>query len=336
MSRPDVEDFMRSLIAPLRLAALAACVLFCAASPGLAQTYPTRPIHLIVAYSAGGTGDVVARLLSDELGAALGQSIIVENHAGASGAIGARDVATAAPDGETLLLGQTGEIAINQHWLKNVGYDPDKDLQPVALAAVVPLALVVPAKAPYSTMPEFLAYLKTGKAMTFASAGLGTPGYFAGELLKLRTNSNLTHVPNKGAAPALNDLIGAHVDMYFPGFPAVTPMVKAKTVKLLAVSSATRAPAAPDTLTVAEATGIKNFDFTLWGGVFAPRGTPPTVVARLNSEINKILATQEMKEKFAALGAEIRLMSVEQFTAFVQAESAKYVGVINEIGGKTQ
>ncbi len=306
------------------------------AAPAVAQTYPTRPVHMIVAYPPGGTGDVVARLLSDKLGAALGQGIVVENRSGASGAIGARAVATAVPDGETLLLGQTGEISINQHWLKDIGYDPDKDLQPVALCAVVPLALVVPAKAPYSTMKEFLAFLKTGKPVTFASAGIGTPGHFAGELLKLRTKANMTHVPYKGAGPALNDLVGSHVDMYFPGFPAVTPLVKAGSLKILAVSSATRAPSAPDVPTVAEASGIKNFDFTLWGGVFAPRGTPKDVVARLNAEINKILADEEIKKKFAVLGAEIRPMSIAQFTDFVHAESAKYIDIIKETGAKPE
>jgi len=316
--------------------ALLAGVLSCAALPAFAQSYPTRPIHLIVAYSAGGTGDVVARLLSDKLGAALGQTVLVENRAGASGTIGARSVATAAPDGHTLLMGQTGEISINQHWLKSIGYDPDKDLQPIALAAVVPLALVVPAKAPYSTMAEYLAFLRSGTSSTFASAGSGTPGYFAGELLKLRTKSNLAHVPYKGAGPALNDLVGGHVDMYFPGFPAATPLVKAGSLKLLAVSSGKRAPGAPEVPTVAEVAGIQNFDFTLWAGVFAPSGTPKDVVARLNSEINKILAGADTQKRFAELGAEIRPTTVEQFSAFVKTESEKYIGVIKETGAKPE
>jgi len=316
--------------------ALLCAMMWCAAQVAFAQSYPSRPVHLIVAYAPGGTGDVVARLLSDKLAAVLGQSIVVENRAGASGAIGARTVATATPDGYTLLLGQTGEISINQHWLKDIGYDPDKDLQPIALASVVSLALVVPAKAPYSTMTDFVAYLKSGKPVSFASAGVGTPGFFAGEALKVGVKGNMTHVPYKGAGPALNDLIGAHVDMYFPGFPAVTPQVKAGTLKLLAVSSDTRAPSAPDVPTVAEVTGIKNFDYTLWQGIFAPRGTPDDVVKRLNTEVNKILASEEIKSKFAALGADIRPMSVAQFTQFVQAESAKYVQVIKETGAKPE
>ena len=202
---------------------------------GWGQTYPTRTIQVVVAYAAGGTGDIVARSVADKLGTTLGQSVVVENRAGASGAIGAHSVATAAPDGYTLLVGQTGEMAVNQHWLKGLNYDPDKDLVPIALAAVVPLALVVPAKAPYSTMPEFLSALKAKPKMNFASAGIGTPGHFAGELLKLQFDENLAHVPYKGAGPALNDLIGNQVDFYFPGFPAAAPHVKAGTLKILAV-----------------------------------------------------------------------------------------------------
>lgn len=325
---------MTRSMALLRATVLAACAFLSGAVTANAQGYPNRTIHLIVAYSAGGTGDVVARLLSDKLGTALGQSVVVENRAGASGTIGARAVATAAPDGYTLLMGQTAEISINQHWMKEIGYDPDKDLLPVALCAVVPLALVVPANAPYSTMAEYLAFLKSGKPSSYASAGTGTPGHFAGELLKLRTKSNMTHVPYKGAGPALNDLVGGHVDMYFPGFPAVTPQVKGGTLKLLAVSSATRAPSAPDVPTVKEAAQIDNFDFTLWAGVFAPHGTPNEVVSRLNSEINKILASPDTAAKFANLGAEIRVMTVAQFGAFAKAESIKYIGIIKETGAK--
>ena len=322
---------MRKLTALYVLCAFAALA-FGAAGAARADTYPTRQIRLIVAYSAGGTGDVVARLVADKLGTALGQSVIVENRAGASGAIGARFVVAAAPDGYTLLLGQTAEISVNQHLLKDIGYDPDKDLQPVALASVVPLALVVPAKAPYATIAEYLAFLKSGKPSTFASAGTGTPGHFAGELLKARTKGNMTHIPYKGAGPALNDLIGAHIDMYFPGFPSVAPMVKAGTLKLLAVSSGSRVPSAPDVPTVKEASGIENFDFTLWQGIFAPRGTPTEIVDKLNSEINKVLKSAEIATRFADLGADIQIMSVDQFRAFVKTESDKYVGVIKETG----
>ncbi len=314
----------------LRAMALVAA-LASTALPANAQTYPSNPVHMIVAYSAGGTGDVVARIIAPKLSIALGQSVVVENRAGASGAIGARSVATATPDGLTLLVGQTAEVAINQHWLKGINYDPDKDLQPVALLAIVPLALVVPAKAPYSTMAEFLAALKNNK-LTFASAGTGTPGHFAGEFLKAKTKSDLTHVPYKGAGPALSDLIGNHVDLYFPGTPAAMPMVKSGLLKMLAVSSAKRSAIAPDVPTIAETTGMKDFDFTLWAGVFTPHGTPPEIVARLNSEINKVLNDPETRQKLVEAGAEVDTMTVAQFRTFVDVESSKYVRIIKETG----
>jgi len=305
-----------------------------AALPALAQPFPSKPVHLIVAYAPGGTGDVVARIIADKLGPALGQTVVVENRAGASGAIGATSVVNAAPDGHTLLVGQTGEIAVNQYWIKGITYDP-QDLQPVALATVVPLALTVPGKAPYATMAEFFKAMKeSGKQFSFASAGTGTPGHLAGEYLSAKLPGKLVHVPYKGAGPALNDIIGGHVDMYFPGFPAVMPMVKAGTVKVLAVSSAKRADAAPEIPTVGETTGFANFDFTLWQGFFAPKGTPKEVIVRLKTEINKILAEPETRQKLTDAGANVVPQSTEQFAAFVQAERAKYERIIRETGVK--
>ena len=325
-------QFMRVVLAVV--ASVAAVATF--TSSASSQAYPSRPIQVIVAYAAGGTGDIVARSISDKLGAALGQSVVVENRAGASGSIGAHSVAAAAPDGYTLLVGQTGEIAVNQHWLKGLSYDPDKDLVPIALAAVVPLALVVPGKASYSTLQEFLTALKAEPKLAFASAGIGTPGHFAGELLKLKFDRNLTHVPYKGAGPALNDLIGNHVDFYFSGFPAAAPHVKAGNLKILALSSAKRSPAAPDVPTVAEVTGIKDYDFTLWAGFFAPRGTPQAVIDRLNKEINAVLAQPDVKARLEAAGAVVTPGSVAQFKNFVQTESAKYLRVIQQTGVTSQ
>jgi len=313
---------------------IAALVLFAAAAlPASAQTYPSRPVHLVVAYAPGGTGDIVARLISDKLSAALGQTVVVENRAGASGAIGTQSVVTAAPDGHMLLVGQTAEISINQHWVKGITYNAERDLQPVALASVVPLALAVPAKAPYSTMGEFLTALSApGRAFSFASAGTGTPGHFAGEFLKLKTRANLTHVPYKGAGPALNDLLGGHVDLYFPGFPAVISHVKSGALKVLAVSSARRSSIAPEVPTVAEAADMKDFDFTLWQGFFTPRATPKDIVMRLNTAINAIITQAETKQKLLEAGADVIPMSVDQFAAFAKAESYKYERIIKLTG----
>ncbi len=304
------------------------------ALPASADTFPSRPIHLIVAYSPGGTGDVVARIIADRLGPALGQSVIVENRAGASGAIGAQAVLNALPDGHTLLVGQTAEIVVNEFWIKGLTYDP-KDLMPVALATVVPLALVVPAAAPYATLDDMLKAIQaSAKPATFASAGTGTPGHFAGEYLSAKLPGKLTHVPYKGAGPALNDILGGHVDMYFSGFPPVMPLMKAGSVKVLAVSSAARADAAPEIPSVAEITGYKDFDFTLWQGFFAPKGTPADVVTRLNAEINTILADPVTRRKLVDAGANVAPQSIAQFSAFVDNERAKYERIIRETGVK--
>jgi len=317
----------------LLIAALVA--LAAAAVPARAQTFPSRTVHLVVSYAPGGTGDIVARLISDRLAAALGQTVVVENRAGASGSIGAQSVVAAAPDGHTLLIGQPAEVAINQHWITSLSYDPDRDLQPVALATVVPLALVIPGGAPYASVAGMLK-AAASRTLTFASAGTGTPGHFAGELLKLRTNSNMTHVPYKGAAPALNDLLGAHVDLFFSGFPAAAAQVKAGTLKLIAVSTAQRSPAAPDVPTVAQAAGLADFDISLWQGVFAPRATPKDVIARLNAEINRIVSQPDIKAKLRDDGADVNPLSVDQFTAFVKAESDKYLQIIRQSGVKPE
>ncbi len=305
------------------------------ATPAAAQPFPSKTVHLVVPYAAGGTGDIVARVVADKLAQALGQSVVVENRPGASGALGSKAVASAPPDGHTLLVGQTGEMAINQHWAKNLGYEPEKDLAPVALATVVPLALVVPGKATYSTVAEMLTTSKT-RGLAFASAGTATPGHFAGEVLKLRTKSNMTHVPYNGAGPALNDLLGGHVDLFFSGFPAAVPQVRAGNLKLLAVSSGRRSAAAPEVPTVAEASGIAGFDITLWQGFFAPRGTPPAVVTRLNSEINRILVEPDVKAKLLDAGADVMPMPVDQFVIFVKSESEKFLQIIKDANLKPE
>ena len=350
--RPAIRKCFAQLVAPgasaaahdtLRRALRRACIAALAlalpllAVPAWPDSYPSRPIHLIVNFAPGGTGDIVARLIGAKLQNNLGQSVIVENRPGAGGTLGARDVANATPDGTMLTVAQTPEIAINPFFMKGAGYDPLKDLQPIALAGVVPLALVVPASAPYSTMADFVKYLRTtDQAVTFASAGVGTPGHLAGEYLKLKLNNKMTHVPYKGAGPALNDVVGGQVDFYFPGFPAAMPLTQGGKVKLLAVSSAKRAPAAPDIPTVAEATGIANFDFTLWVGFFGPHGLAPDVADKLNSEINKILLEPDIKSRLENDGAQISPLSIPQFTAFVQREIDKYKEIIKAADIKSE
>jgi tripartite-type tricarboxylate transporter receptor subunit TctC len=315
-----------------RTAALAAAL---AVLPAAAQTYPTRNITIVVGYAPGGTGDFIARIVGNKLAEKFNRTVVVENRAGASGAIAAQFVVNSAPDGHTILAGQTPEMAINPHFLKS-NVDVERDLVPIALGGVVPLALVVPKDAPYSTVPDLLKAAQTPKGLLFASAGTGTPGHFAGEVLKLASHGNMTHVPYKGASPALADLLGSHVDFYFPGFPAALPFVKNNQMKMLAVSTARRAATAPDVPTVSEAAGIKDFDFSLWGGFYAPRGTPKAVINQLNAAINEVLALPDIKTKMADAGADIMPMSVEEFAAFMKRESEKYQRIIQETGIKPE
>ena len=297
---------------------------------GSAQAFPSRPIHLIVNFAPGGAGDILGRIIGNQLGIELHQSVIVENRAGAGGTIGARDVVNAPPDGYTLTVGQTPEIAINPYFMKNVGYDPLKDLQPVALAGVMPLVLAVPAKSPYTTGAAWAAALRANKPMTFASAGVGTPGHLAGELLKLKLDSKLVHVPYKGAGPALNDVAAGQVDFYFPAFPSAVPLSQGGKIKLLAVSTVKRSTASPEIPTVAELTGISNFDFPLWVGFFGPHGMPMDVTQKLNTTINKIILEPAINAKLKAIGPEVQALSIDQFSSFVRTDIAKYQAIIKD------
>jgi tripartite-type tricarboxylate transporter receptor subunit TctC len=318
------------LMSSVLAAATIATGLAVATMPAWPQAYPNRPIRLIVSFPPGGTGDILGRIIANQLSIELGQSIAVENRSGAGGTIGARDVVSAAPDGYTLTVGQTPEIAINPYFMKDVGYDPLKDLQPIALAGVVPLALVVPPRSPFSTAAQWAAALRAEQLLTFASAGIGTPGHLGGELLKLKIDNKLVHVPYKGAGPALNDVAGGQVDFYFPGYPGAVPLMQGGRIKMLGVSTAKRLTSAPDVPTVAEVTGLANFDFTLWAGFFGPHGLPGDIAARLNGAINKVILEPEIKSKLEASGADVSAMSIDQFNAFVRAEVERYKEIIKD------
>jgi len=298
------------------------------APPGWAQGYPSRPVQLVVAYPPGGTGDLIARPLADALGGALGQPVEVENRAGASGAEGARSVAQAAPDGYTLLFGQTAEIAVAP-LLGRVGYDPQRDFQPIALVARIPVALVT--QASYASVGELLQASRTSRrGLLFASAGPGTSGHLAGELLRMRSRGRLVHVPSQGAGPALSELLEGRVDFFFAPLPVALPEVRSGRLKILAVSSAQRALAVPHVPTIVEETGIRGFDISAWAGVFAPRGTPREIAARLNRDINQALARPEIRERLVNDGADLAPMSMEQFGEFVRTEIRRNEGLLSE------
>jgi tripartite-type tricarboxylate transporter receptor subunit TctC len=319
---------MRNFISGAFRAVLLTCML---GLPVQAQTYPSRIITFVVAYTPGGTGDLVARLIASKLGPALGQTVIVENRAGASGSIGSQYVSRAAADGYTVLVGQTSEIAINPSLHKNLSYNPEVDLLPVALAADAPLALVVPANAPYSTLDGLLkAGETTANGLTFASAGVGTPGHIAGEFLRVKTKAKLLHVPYKG--DALKDVVAGHVDLFFSGYPAAIPLVSAGNIKILAVSSGERVANIPNVPTVSEVTGIKEFNLTVWQGFFVPRGTPKDVVDKLNAAINETLVLPEVKQKLSEAGAYVRPMSADKFAEFVETQRQKYKLIFKETG----
>jgi len=324
-----MTSISRRTAGTLMSAAMAALMLAAAPPPAAAQIYPSRALHLIVNFPPGGAGDIIGRIVGDRLAVVLHQSVVVENRSGAGGTIGARDVVNAPPDGYTLTVAQTPEISINPYFMRDVGYDPLKDLQPIALAGVVPLALVVPAKSPYASATEWVAALRARKALTFASAGVGTPGHLAGELLKLKLDDKLVHVPYKGAGPALSDVAGGQVDFFFSAYPSAVPLTASGRVRLLAVSTAKRSPAAPGVPTVAESAGIADFDFKLWVGFFGPRDLPMPIANKLNAAINTILSEPATKGRLQAIGATITPLSIDQFAGFVRADIARYRAIID-------
>ncbi|WP_270934548.1 Bug family tripartite tricarboxylate transporter substrate binding protein [Falsiroseomonas oryzae] len=323
----------RSPFAAGRRAALGG-VLAALAAPSLARAqaaWPTRPVQVIVPYAPGGTGDIFARLIAERLRPALGQNVLVENRSGASGTLGTQIVARATADGHTLLFGQTPEIAIAPRFLPNAGYNPAIDLMPIALVANASLGLVVNAASPYRSVADLLeeARRQPGR-LTFASSGTGTPGHFAAEVLSLQ-GGRMVHAPYRGAGPALTDLLGRHVDFFFSGLPAAIPHVRDGRLRLVAVSTARRIPAAPDTPTVQEG-GVAGFDFSLWGGLFAPAVTPDAVVRRLNEETNRIIADPQIRDRLIQDGGDVVAMSPQEFRAFAEREMAKYARVIEATG----
>jgi tripartite-type tricarboxylate transporter receptor subunit TctC len=320
-----------------RLAAILSAALLALLPFGAtAQSYPSKPIRIVLGYSTGGTADNLGRMITEKLTAALGQSVLIDNRPGASGNIAAQIVSKAAPDGYTLLFGNTGELAINPHLMKDMGFDPAADFVPVVLIHNVPLGLIVSTQSPYGSFKEFLetARREPGK-ISFANSGNGTPAHLAVEMLMIRTGVKMVHVPYKGAAPAMVDLLGGRIDAYFLGLPGVMPHVRGGKVRLLAVSTAERASGSPETPTVAEH-GIPGFNFSLWGGFLAPAGTPAEIVARLNREVLQVLTQPDVRAQMAAQGSEVIRTTPQEFGRFIQQESKKYAEIIKSGNLKLQ
>lgn len=308
---------------------LAAALVGLAAAPARAQQCPDRTVRLVVGYAPGGTGSIIAGAISDALSRKLGQAVAIDHRPGGSGGVAAQEVAKAAGDGCTLLVGQTAEIAVNPAITRNLGYDPAKDLKPVALLATVPLALVVPSAAPYSSVADLVQASRTAQpALTFASAGRATPGYFAGELLRLRSRTSMGHAAFDGGGPALDAVLAGRASLYFPALPTAMEEVRKGKLKILAVSSSQRSFAAPEVPTAEEA-GLAPFNLDLWVGIFAPRGTPQDVVTRLNKDLNDVLLQPDIRTALLGKGASASPMSAAQFASYVAAETSRYATLID-------
>src|SRR5262245_43867903 len=313
--------------------ACAACMLaICTAVA--AQDYPSRAITLVVPYAAGGGNDAMARIVADHMSKTLGQQIVIENRGGAGGTIATRAVAKAAPDGYTLVLGGTGTLAVNPTLYTNVGYDPRKDFAPIGLIATSALVLLVHPSVEANSVPELigLARKEPGK-LNYASAGPGSGIHLAAELFASVAGVKLTHVPYKGSGPALNDLLGGHVQIYFSSLPPAVGMRAEGKVRALAVTGPQRSRVFPDLPTVAEA-ALPGYEAVLHYGIAAPAGTPRPIVGKLNGALRSALASEETKAVLIATGADPMPSSPEEYAADIDREETRWSRIVREIGVK--
>lgn len=300
--------------------------------PARAGDYPDKPIRLVVPFPPGGPTDMVARPLAQFLGERLKQQIIVDNRGGAGGGIGAELVAKAPADGYTLIMATVGTHAINAALYKRLPYDPVKDFTPISLVAAAPVALVVNPSVPAKSVADLIALAKARPgALNFGSAGNGTPGHLTGEMFRAATGADLKHVPYKGSAPAIADLLGGQTQLMFDPLQSVLPQVRAGRLRLLAVSSSTRSPAAPDVPTFAEA-GLKDFEATAWWGVFAPANLPRDIATRLNAEINAVIRSEGFRALLVPQGVTVNGDTPAEFAQFQQRELAKWGRAVRDSG----
>ncbi len=299
-----------------------------------AQAFPSKPVRIVVPFAPGGGNDVFARQLAGRLGDILGQQVIVDNRPGAGGTVGSDAVAKAPPDGHTLLLGHTGTLAINPALYPKLPYNVQRDFVSVAPLASAPLLLVVRSGGSLSSVRDLLAKAKAEPGrLSYASSGNGTGGHLAGELLEELAGVKLLHVPYKGTAPGLTDLLGGQVDLMFSVIPSALPHVQAGRLRAIGITGARRNPRLPDVPTVAEA-GVPGFESTLAYGLVAPAGTPEPVLRLLGSAVAKAVASAELRQSFEAEGAEPLAGGAAEFTALMRSESEKWARVIRKAGIK--
>jgi len=311
---------------------------FCAAGQVQAQAasnYPNKPIHIIVTFTSGGAPDILARVIGEKLSAAWGQPVIVDNKPGAGGNIGADYVAKSAPDGYNLVLGTVGTHSINGALYQSMPYDMVKDFTPVTLLASTPNMLVINNDVPAKNLNEFIALGKKEGKMTFASSGSGTSIHVSGELFKTTTGIDMQHIPYKGRASAIPDLLGGRVTMMFDNMPSSLPLVREGKLRALGVTSAQRSAAAPDIPTLAES-GLPGFEAVSWFAMFAPANTPAPVVNKLQAEISKILKSPDISKKLLDIGLDPSGSTPAELAAYQKSEIAKWSKVVKDSGAKVE
>ncbi len=312
---------------------LAALAIFTTASAANAQSkYPDRPVHIILGYPPAGPVDIITRIMSDKLSQLWGQPAVVENVSGAAGNIGGDRVAKAAPDGYTLLMATNAQLAVNPSLYAKMTYDPAKDLAPISLAVYSPNILVVPNDVPVKSVAELVAYARANPGrLTVGSAGVGTTQHLAGELFKTMAKIDIQHVPYRGGAPVITDLLGGRLTMSFIAIAPAIPLVREGKVRALAVTSAQRFPAAPDLPTMVEL-GYPGFVSVLSIGLMAPAGTPSAIIEKLHQDAVKALAPPDVRKKLSNVGMEVIGNSPAEFAAAIQAETPQWAKVIKDAG----
>jgi tripartite-type tricarboxylate transporter receptor subunit TctC len=299
---------------------------------GRAQDYPVRPIHLIVPFPPGGVADTIARPIADRLATSLGQPVVVENRGGVTGTLGASYVAHAAPDGYTLLLGTTNEIAMSPTLYQSLPYDPTTAFAPITPVAVFPNVLVVGMEVPVKTLADLVALARAKpNSITFASSGVGSTNHLTAEIFQRQANVTILHIPYKGGGPALADVYGGQVTAIFATLPSAIALIKGGKLRALVVTGLNRSNVLPDVPTGKES-GMPELVVTTWNGVLAPAGTPPDVIARLHKALTDAVADPALQRTFGALGAEIELVSPEQFGRRIKTDFDRWSSVIKQAG----
>jgi tripartite-type tricarboxylate transporter receptor subunit TctC len=318
-----------------RIQIVAGAVAVLIAAPGFvaAQAYPSKPLRIIIPFPPGGATDIGGRYIAQKLGEAFGQQAIPDNRGGANGTIGLELTAKAPPDGHTLVLGQTGNLAISPG-LTKVGYDPVRDFAPISLVMASPHVLAVHPSLPARSLKDVIALARSKPGqLNYASTGSGSAGHLGMELLKTTTRMDIVHVPYKGAAPGLLDLVAGHVALMFTSVLSTSQVMQAGKVRPLAVGGQRRSPSLPEVPTIAES-GFPGFEVISWWGILGPAAMPKDVVARLNGEIVKAMASPDAQNRIGALGADIKTSTPEEFAAYIRSEQAKWGQAIKDSGAR--